>query len=173
MSFQYQSKWATRTAAKIRASKLSKPDIRVMLSKISRAIYDGGYAGRGDNKQCTYAEACALLQLLEVAQPRIAATHAQQGAEYLYRLAFTPHGRQRNTKFTRELSALDFRVIAECRASPAFHLVGAYDLSQSGPYPRYAPIYRTLGKSATFDYVGLSWQAGQSFLVRHAQEIAA
>lgn len=156
----FHTKWAKRTAAKIQAETLTEADIRYLRKRFA-AVEDG------DTRYCSLADLEALDELIRNTKPRVSDEQARKGADWLYRMVYTPTGALRRTAFAAEFTARDRDVILALRENPHFTLNG---LENVGTYrAAFVPVYNAIGPDSFFRYAAQAWQSGgQSFIIHHA-----
>lgn len=165
-----QSKWAKTMAQRIASGTLAESVIRKARAILRESINAEEYFSREPSPSATAEEAREILDMIAQTMPAVTEAQARKGAEWLYRVAYTPAGRIRRTEAAQQFRADDLRVLQECRAAPRFSLV-ALDEHADGRYLRdLAPVYRCHGADgASFDYTASAWQSGGAFaIIRHA-----
>ena len=155
-----QTKWAKNFAAAIKSGILTEGQIRAARRILANAINRDGCVS------CTKSDAWELIELINLHKPRVTDEQARKGADWLYSVSYTPRGKVRNTDLASQFNDRDRTVIRELQEQPRFHLVELEDVG--GTWSKFAPIYRAVGKSASFDYAAQAWQTGKPFVVRHA-----
>lgn len=156
--------WTQKTLTKIASGELSEGEIRMIRQRIGFA-FTRGYAPRD---KISPDEARELLMAVAKHCPRVSDAQARKGAEWLYKVNFTPKGARRNTDLAREFSERDLDVIKALQTKPEFKLIDMAE-SSNGYWTVYFPTYRAISDAGSFDYTAAAWQSGgRTFVESHA-----